>query len=361
MWAIKNKTPFAAERSWVREKNGAEIWLVAVKATYRILPNGALELAEKQEDVLLAPTYLGEPGQSSLRYESDLVRTKVGTDILLHGHAYASRAQRSIDVHLKVGKLEKHLRVFGDRVWKKGLLWGVKISRPKPFERMPITYERAFGGADQKHPKPKRRGWEPRNPIGTGFAMRAKHLVGQAVPNVEHPKRLISSWKHKPQPAGFGPIPGGWAPRVALAGTYDEEWELERQPLLPEDFDDHFFHCAPEDQRTSQHLKGGEPVELRNLTPGGHLKFELPKVALRFTTHFQTGDPVEHRGVLHTVILEPDVPRVILVWHTALPCHTRVNQLKETVIREKRIVAGFSASRHSEPTEANQAPGKGWA
>ena len=32
MWQVDNRTPFAAERGWVRDRNGAEIWLVAVKA-----------------------------------------------------------------------------------------------------------------------------------------------------------------------------------------------------------------------------------------------------------------------------------------------------------------------------------------
>ncbi len=37
---LNNKTPFAAERSWVRDRNGAEVWLVAVKGTFNILPDG---------------------------------------------------------------------------------------------------------------------------------------------------------------------------------------------------------------------------------------------------------------------------------------------------------------------------------
>ncbi len=360
MWALNNTTPYAAERSWVRDMDGAEIWLVAVKATYRILPDGTTELAEEQEEVLLAPKYLGEPGQSSLLYESDLVRTKPTTDVLLHGHAYTRPARRTVYVVMKVGKMEKRLKVSGDRVWKKGLLWGVKMSRPKPFEKMPIIYERAFGGADQKHPNPKKHGWELRNPIGTGYGKKGKHLIGQAVANIEYPNKQISSWKNKPPPAGFGPITGGWAPRITLGGTYDEKWQQERHPLLPMDFDDRFFQCAPEDQQTSQYLKGGESVELCNLTSNGHLNFTLPRVALAFTTHFFNGEPVEHRAVLHTVILEPDVPRLIMVWHTALPCHSRVNALIKTLIREKKIIAGFSEQDSPKPISNDPFTGKVW-
>jgi len=362
LWAIDNNTPYAAERSWVRDKDGSEVWLVAVKGTFLISPDGSTMLAEKQEEALLVPKYTGEPGQSSLLYESDLVRTKPGTDILLNGHAYAPQGKpcASVDVEMKVDDFQKRLRVFGDRVWEKGLLGGVDWTSPKPFDRMPIIYERAFGGADLTLPDPKEQGWEPRNPIGTGFALKAKHLAGKSLPNIEDPKKLIGSWKDRPHPAGFGPIPGGWHPRLALAGTYDEAWQANRHPLLPLDFDDRFFHCAPEDQRTPKPLKGGETVELSNLTPGGLLKFTLPRVALGFTTHFFQGDPADHRATLHTIILEPDVPRVILVWHTALACHSRVNALKETEIWEKKILAGFSEQVDTTPVPADPFAGKVW-
>lgn len=339
MWTIHNETPFAAERSWARDRDGAEVWLVAVKGTFLIAPDGSTELAEAQEEVLAAPKYRGEPGRSSLLYESDLVLTKPSTDVLLHGHAYASPARPVVDVAMAVGGIAKRLRVFGDRLWQeRALLGGVEKSRPRPFTKMPITYERAFGGTDERAPDPKRHGWEPRNPVGVGFATRAGHLLGQPLPNIEHPDRLIDGWKDRPPPAGFGPIPAAWEPRRASAGTYDTRWRQERYPLLPEDFDERFYHCAPADQRTPRHLLGGETVELRHLTPAGLLRFALPRVALQFTTHFYRGDPVLHRGVLHTVVLEPDVPRVLMVWHTAVPCHHRVSLLRETVVRRKQVL-----------------------
>ena len=44
MWQVDNRTPFAAERGWVRGRDGTEIWLVAVKATFYILPDGSTEV-----------------------------------------------------------------------------------------------------------------------------------------------------------------------------------------------------------------------------------------------------------------------------------------------------------------------------
>lgn len=339
MWMVDNNTPFAAERAWVRDKNGAEIWLVAVKGTYLINPDGSTQLDDDQVQVCLAPKFRDDPNQTSLMYESDFIRTKSSTDVILQGHAYAPGGipATELDVTLKLANINKTLRVIGDRVWQDSL-FNIKLSSPQPFTKMPLTYERSFGGTDQISENPKHHGWERRNPVGLGFATRVEHLIGKPAPNVEDPKSLISHWKHHPRPAGFGPIAGHWSPRVELAGTYDEKWEKDRLPLLPEDFDDRFYQCAPDDQQVPGFLKGGEPVELYNLTPGGFLRFQLPRETLGFRTTFSDNDIQVHRAVLHTVILEPDVPRFFVVWHTSLPCHHKALKLLKTTIRlNKRI------------------------
>ena len=335
MWMLDNQTPFAADRGWVRDKNGAEVWIVAVKGSFLIAPDGSLSLAATQEKVLHAPKYRGAPGKSALLYPEDLVHLKPTSDILLHGHAYAPQGQPSpqMDVLMKVGPVSKVVRVFGDRFWRVGLI-GLKISDPEPFVRMPLTTERAFGGRDENFPEEKDFKWDPRNPLGTGFGTDAAHVAGHRLPNIESLRELISSWKDRPAPACFGPIARDWMPRVRYAGTYGQKWEKERQPLLPEDFDERFFQCAPEDQRPPHHLKGGETVELVNLSSTGVLRFALPRVTLSFRTIFTDGEET-HRAVIHTVIIEPDVPRVIVVWHTHLPCHPRVLKLRTTIIRRK--------------------------
>ena len=258
MWALDNRTPFAAERTWVRDQNGAEIWIVAVKGTFRIMPDGKVEMSDDQAPIERVPTYRSEPDKSSMLYESDLVQTKPTTDILLHGSAHAPNGKPAsqVDVTLKVDDLTKTLRVFGDRTWKSGLL-GLSMTNPEPFKVMPITYERAYGGIDQVSDNPKKHGGERRNPVGAGYAMDAEHLIDKKVPNVEDPRHLICSWRTQPRPAGFGPIARDWSPRMELAGTYDDKWETERLPLPPEDFSERFFQCAPEDQQPAKYLKGG--------------------------------------------------------------------------------------------------------
>jgi hypothetical protein len=333
MWQIDNRTPFAAERGWVRDRDGAEIWLVAVKATFDIQPDGHTVVAQEQPPVLRTAEHHGEPGKSSLKYDADLVLTKTTTDVVLLGHAHAPEGTSvtHTDVGFRVGPVQKLLRVFGDRTWG---TFGA--SAPQPFEKMPLVYERAFGGVDGKSKQPDK-DWDWRNPVGTGFAVSGNHATGLKLPNIENPNRLIKSWDDRPAPAGFGVIASHWQPRAALAGTYDEHWIKTRQPLLAEDLDDRFFQCAPADQQAPEFLRGGEPVVLHRLTPGGSLRFTLPRLYLGFETRFYDGSREIHKNRnLHTVILEPDFPRVSLVWHSALPCHYKVQKLERTIVTLKK-------------------------
>lgn len=336
MWAVVNQTRFKADRAFARDADGAEIWIVAVRATFQFNEHGEISLAEKQQDVCLAPKYFGEPGKSSLKYDMDLVRVKSGTDILLHASAHAPNGEpaTSVDVGWSIGPLSKQLRVIGDRTYQRGPL-GLTPSRPAPFTTLPIRYERALGGLLATQPD------APRDPINTVGVGRAPILEGP-VPNCEFLGESFLSTKAKSLVPGFGPIPCNWPPRVKLAGTYDDAWKKDRQPLVPVDFQNDYFRCAPADQQVAGFLQGGEEVVLRNLTPEGEVSFQLPRVTLGFTTHIDGGTQ-QHRAQLHTVILEPDDRRLVMVWQTSLPCHHTLYTLKQTTVIEKaRVPLGAS-------------------
>ncbi|HYK91729.1 MAG TPA: DUF2169 domain-containing protein [Acidobacteriota bacterium] len=331
MWQVENATPFAAAGNWIRDREGAEVWLVAVRCTFGIRSDGTTVVTDEQEPPVLAPVYRGDPATTSLLKDSDFYLTKPTTDVLLHGHAYAPGGNPATDVEvtLRLGAVSKTLRVIGDRVYEEGI-FGVRAGPTKPFVRMPITYERAYGGREPDPPaNPDCPRFERRNPVGCGF----EPIPGRLAPNIAYPNPRLSQ-----HPAGFGPIPPNWSPRIEYAGTYDEPWQKERLPLYPKDLDDRFFLCSPEDQRPRSPLRGGESVELVNMTPGGRLAFVLPRVAFRFETEFQNKPTVIHRGVLHGVILEPDAPRVIMVWQTALPAHADVLRLTQTWVSQLRVI-----------------------
>ena len=123
MWALRNYTPYAAERTWVRDMEGAHHWIVVVKATYDIGADGNLSLAEELVEPLHIPKYNGADGASSLRYESDLVAMKPGTDVYLNALAYSpgGRPRPEVKVSLQCAGLRKELSVYGNRTWLRTL------------------------------------------------------------------------------------------------------------------------------------------------------------------------------------------------------------------------------------------------
>jgi len=235
-------------------------------------------------------------------------------------------------VSLQVAQLRKVVRVFGERVWTRALAW--VMSRPLPFEEMPLTYERAFGGWDRSHPDPQHHAADERNPVGTGFASesRAERLEGLRLPNLEDPNHAIDQWKARPPIAGFGFVGRGWLPRRLLAGTYDSAWSETRSPLLPKDFDERFYNGAPSDLVATPHLRGGERVQVQGASRRGTLAFDLPapdlEVVLSIRREISTAKPV-----LDTVIIEPDDERVVMSFRATFACprllpHIEVAQVK---------------------------------
>jgi hypothetical protein len=327
MWTVVNNTPYATGRIWGRDKDGVHEWIVVVKGTFDIQRDGKLVRAEKQVKPLIVAEHHGEDGASSLRYEADLVGPKPTTDVLLNGTAYApnGRPATEFQVSLRVGDVHKRLRVVGNRTWKGGGLLGGP-SAMEPVVKVPIVYERAYGGFDRTDPDPRKQRLDARNPVGCGLVTQ----TGSPVPNFEYPSGRID----KAGPAGFGPLASYWSPRLQLQGTYDDAWKKNRFPLLPADWDPRSILCSPVDQRPADHLRGGEPVELENLTPNGKLSFVLPRLHFRFSTRID-GRAENHSSRLATVIIEPDHPRVILVWQSVLAVRNDVDYLDETFVNEK--------------------------
>lgn len=329
MWTVVNRTPYATGRAWGRDKDGVHEWIVIVKGTFDIKPDGQVVRADEQVEPLLLAEHHGEDGASSLRYEADLVSPKPTTDIVLNGTAHAPNGRPAAEflASMRVGAVHKQIKVVGNRTWKDGLM-GSAPSATEPVAQVPIVYERAYGGFDNSNPDPKKQRLDTRNPVGCGLVTQA----GSPVPNFEYPSGRLD----KAGPAGFGPLASYWSPRRELQGTYDEAWKKDRFPLLPADWDPRSVLCSPADQRPAEHLRGGEAVELENLTPSGKLSFVLPRMYFRFSTLIDKRTE-EHSGQLATVIIEPDHPRVILVWQSVLAVRNEVDYLERTVVSEKEL------------------------
>ncbi len=274
---VKNRTPFAFEPLFLADEEGRSLFVPIVKATYHIRASFPPTLAEEQMPVNPAGEPRGDPARSSYKYEPETAFVKPATDVVLIGHAYPSADSKTeVNVTLRVGQLEKTVRVVGDRTWIKS--FGMVImDNPKPLQPVPLVYERAFGGWDAAEPDPAGGKFEPRNPVGVGFRRR-KFEEGLPLPNLEDPNRPLKSYGDTPPPAGFGFISPNWQPRMKLAGTYDKAWQQGRAPLLPTDFDRRFFNAASPGLIAPEYLQGNERVVIENAAPEGRMVFPLPGV-----------------------------------------------------------------------------------
>jgi hypothetical protein len=320
---LLNKTPFAAERTVLQDQNGRDQLVVIVKQTFTMGSAEPPAIADEPVAIQYADEFYGDPGVSSVRYESDLAPGKPGTDVVLIGHAYAARGKvRALDVILSVGPLRKSCRVFGNRHWRRPL-GRLRPSAPEPFDRMPLVYERAFGGEDLSAANPKHREIESRNYLGRGLVSRRsrENPADVALPNLEDPAQLISRRKDRPPPASFGFLCRHWEPRLSYAGTYDQRWEETRAPLLPLDFDERYHNGAHPDLVSRGYLQGGEPVQIVNASPRGLLRFALPCVPPRIVVVGVTERQTPLGPVLDTLVLEPDEDRFTMVWRATHDIH----------------------------------------
>jgi hypothetical protein len=325
MLQLENQTPFKATIAVLPDRTGVDTLYVIVKATVSLRPK--LALAEVQVPPTLADEYHADPASSSLKYGSEMHIGKTGTDVLLIGRAWApdKRPTTRMQVGLSVAGRKKTILVTGDRVWRDG-----QPSDPKPFESMPLIWERAFGGV---HRNGDQVAAEERNPVGCGFAggRSAADMQGLPVPNLEDPAAPLQKVGEVSRPSCLAPIAPSWLPRRAFAGTYDERWQRARAPYLPDDFDPRFFQCAAPDFAFDRYLEPGELVQADGVTPDGPISFTIPNshlsVAVTVAGAMQT-PPAN----LETLAIEPDENRACFTWRAAVPCDRKALKVEKIVV-----------------------------
>lgn len=330
---LLNSTPFLAIPSILSDRHGAETLLVIVKGTWRTCRDGTLSVADEQVPVRLASIYLDDPTSSSLIHDTDVVLEKPGTDCILLGHAWAPKVRvGSVDVTFAIGPVRRTVRVFGERIWMK-CMGMVSISKPAPFEKIPLVWERAFGGADTSWPDPKEHEFCLANPAGLGLLAKKSKLEidGMRLPNLEDPAYHIRKPFDRPRPAGFGPIPPHWLPRSSYAGTCDDQWRKYVSPLPPEDMDPRFHSSATPHLVSTRHLSGTEQVLVENASRHGMLGFTLPGFTPRVSVTIGATNH-ELKMQLDTVIVEPDEERIVLAWRGRHNVHGRLHSVKRVCI-----------------------------
>lgn len=331
IWNLNNSTDFSAAATLVADKEGRDIWLTVVKATFDVAPDGAATPAAVQWPVLYAPLFSGDATRSSLLADSDIDYTKAGVDVLVQGTACAPDGTlvHELVVGLEVEGRRKLLRVHGPRHWCRRQL-GIGLSDAEPFAHLPLAYEHAFGGFDPGDEAV----FDDRNPAGTGFATDAKRLLDLPAPRIEYDGAPIAH--DRARPAGFGPIARHWRPRREFAGTYGPHWEDQRMPLLPLDFDERYFCCAPQDQQFDK-LPPQALIRVAGMRPEGVMAFRLPRLALGVNVRVGR-QSTARRPSLRTVQVLPDPRQVVLTFADAMPCTGMKYEISDAEVIEKEFI-----------------------
>lgn len=308
-----NLTPFATELGVTADRDGRELVVALLKATYAFTATGKVDPAApaQQLPVLLADVFYGDPAASGLFFASDLVPEKPGTDVAIHGHVYG-RGKPTVDAGFGLERLTKTIVAYGTRTWAGG--WPSPIVGPMPLQQVELRYENAFGGS-----YPDEKG-DPvvfvENPVGIGFA--PSWNPGTPLPSLELPGQPVQSSRGNVHPGGLGFIAPGWAARARLGGTHDAAWMKHRRPLPPEDLDPRFYHAVPLDQVFLPRLAGGERMALLRLHPEAE-KVVLGLPADRFVATLRYGGKGEERPmVADTLVVEPDEGRLAITHRASL-------------------------------------------
>lgn len=326
-----NRTVMEVRCEPMDDRHGRDVLVVIAKMTWAVSPLGQCSIAAPPSPIRMGDIPSSDKFQAGIRFPSDAVEEKTGTDIVLLGTAYpatesTTEQEVSLRIESKRATLKKSIKVYGPRTFVP-TLFGIAPGPPGKLTPTPLLYELSYGGYDDSDPK--NIVYERRNPAGMGFMERRLKLVGKPAPCIEDPKAPLSS--RNPAPAGLGPIPMHWSPRCERIGTHDDAWHRERAPVRPTDFDLRFNSCAPADLWSETPLLGTEPVEVLGATPEGVWRFQLP----RYSPVFQgitKGLLTEYPTHLDTYLIDADQRRVELSWRVRIPIPIKTEFLEKVLV-----------------------------
>ncbi len=368
---LVNKTPVpAVVRVTPIDEATARAGLLVAKATFRWGPmppadvRGAGTAAVELDDQDPLPIFDRDEETELGPLPADVEPREDGSfEVLVVGEAHAAndRPVRSRQVGVQVGEVRNTLTVHGDRFWQPS----GGISPAEPFLRMPLTYERAFGGTavvqiddasylDISHPL---------NPLGRGFDAAAQaQLLGKSLEcpagyprlvddrrplsNLEDPRSPITGPHDDPEPYCWTAIPRsiGFSQirriRQVRAGV-----EPDPDSMADETIKDLYRRAHPDWRMKLPQM----PVEvaLLGLTPDEMVRFLLP--ALQIVADYVVG---ERTGVLEsspsTLVLLPSERRFTLVYRA--PFHFEPVEGQEACLRLRLVHSpGLLAAAGAKP------------
>jgi uncharacterized protein YjbI with pentapeptide repeats len=245
----------------------------------------------------------------------DHILPKPRAEVMLSGAAHAiGEPVKAMAVRMQCGAIDKRLCVIGDRSWHRLIGPWVCVDEAKPFARMPIAWENAYGGPDYAA-----------NPLGRGFLPHLAWLRSRAgqMPNIEAAAPPLTPGRRRYVPSCFAPMSLVHSPVRTASGSYDQRWLQEDFPGLPRDFDFGLFNLTAADQQFAGHFKGDETYCLEGLHPvHASLSGSLPGLAARaFVQRAGQGADQAEEVVLacDTVWFFPELDLAMLVYRGETP------------------------------------------
>ncbi len=265
--------------------------------------------------------------------------------------------------------LDKRLRVSGPGLFqlRQGREW-VRTA-PQPVASLPMRWEHALGGRSLAR-RPDAPADAPpwldevcfSNPLGRGWIeqreLEAARSAGRpaieriAAPQIEAAATRIAqpviarhtgvgldaramaetARGYAAAPAGLGVVGRAWAPRLALAGSYDDAWLAQRHPWLPKDFDFGYWNGAPADQQIP-YLPPDARIELWHLsdpaaTPDGHLSVTLPGHRALVLARLANGALLPLPMATDTLLVDAEALTLALVHRMWIPSDAPVRVLE---------------------------------
>lgn len=324
---FSNNTPYAAQDFPFVDPMGRDVVVAVVKASFRIDERGEARLLKTQAPIRpVDEPWDAENPLSSVKLPGDLADRKLGTDVVVVGDAIAPAPVTVLDIGVTVGNRTVPLRIHGPRLFAKRL-GGIGITASVPFERQPVRYELAFGGASED--------WsdvELRNPSGVGVAKRQSDLDGRPAPQIEHPERPHTSGGDRHAPAGFGAIGTHWSPRREFFGTPDEFWQQNRCPIFPTDFNLRYYSVAHPTLWFEEPIVPGTRVGIVGMSADRVLSFGIPELPIHISARYDSGREQQDPKI-DTLVIRPNERMFEVSARAAFPLGRR------NLLRELRVDA----------------------
>jgi len=256
--------------------------------------------------------------------DRDDLYTRGGIDIMVFGHAIAPKGQTITQSIIEVLLNEKpihKIKVFGDRVWKSTLGF-ITQSKPKPFKKIALTLNNAFGGVTK---------WDgleipySANPYGKGYYHTKEEAVDNVLPNLEHVDKQIIKWKEIQEPAGVGSY-------TILPLKAKNSLELSEDKKEIKNIKSTFFNSAFPNLIVDS-VKVGDNINVKGVTESGNFNIKIPNFELEIDISIGEASKKDILKIEQIGIL-PDSSQVFITYNYPFRYNFKPQEKRKTRLRQ---------------------------